>query len=198
MILFAYIAVLFPVILFGNATRVEKPKVALAPIGPVGRDLLDWCKEHLSKYVEVEVIVSERTDLPGSAYDPVRKQYLGDAMLSQLSTLKIEANRIVGLVDQDCYTSGLNFVFGQASSKGREAFVALPRLRQSFYKRKEDQELFHRRVLKEIIHELGHTGDLSHCSNPKCVMHFSNMLHDTDVKGSGFCSICLKRLSLGR
>jgi archaemetzincin len=98
--------------------------------------------------------------------------------------------RVIGLADVDCYTSGLNFIFGLATLGGPAAIVALPRLRQSFYGLPEDADLFRERALKEVVHELGHTWGLSHCPDSRCVMHFSNTLHDTDVKGARFCVRC--------
>jgi archaemetzincin len=170
-------------------------KIVLVPIGPVAPDLLQWCKEHLPGIFDSEVVIAKQMELPNGAYDPSRKQFLGDAVLDELHSADIQADRVAGLLDQDCYASGLNFIFGQASPGRKEAFVALPRLRQTFYGLKDNPELFRQRVLKEIIHELGHTWGLPHCSNPKCIMHFSNSLKDTDIKGPGFCEICLKRIS---
>jgi len=51
------------------------------------------------------------------------------------------------------------------------------------------------RAVKEAVHELGHTFGLDHCSDPRCVMHFSNMLADTDRKGREFCPSCRARLA---
>jgi archaemetzincin len=34
---------------------------------------------------------------------------------------------------------------------------------------------------------LGHTYGLQHCSDPKCVMYFSNTLGETDRKRDKFC-----------
>jgi len=100
--------------------------------------------------------------------------------------------KILGIVDHDLFVPELNFVFGEASS--RAAFISLTRLRQTFYRLPEDQSLFHRRVLTEAIHELGHTYGLGHCGNPRCVMFFSNRLSDTDRKGPEFCPKCGKNL----
>jgi archaemetzincin len=47
------------------------------------------------------------------------------------------------------------------------------------------------------VHELGHTYGLRHCRDPRCVMHFSNSLHDTDVKGAGFCPRCRAQMWQG-
>ena len=70
----------------------------------------------------------------------------------------------------------------------------MPRLRSSFYRLAEDADLFRQRALKECVHELGLTWGLRHCRDPRCVMHFSNSLLDTDAKGAAFCSRCRRRL----
>jgi len=141
------------------------------------------------------VVIGEAHPLPGAGYDARREQYQGDALLAVLRALHHPAaERVVGLTEADCYATGLNFIFGQATMGGRGALVALPRLRQSFYGLPEDPSLFRERVLKEVAHELGHTWGLSHCADRHCVMHFSNTLHDTDVKGARFCPRCRDRL----
>jgi archaemetzincin len=73
---------------------------------------------------------------------------------------------VSGLIEANCYTPGLDFVFDQAALEGREAFVTLPSLRSSFYGIAEDSNLFRRRALKECVHELGHTWGLRHCRDP--------------------------------
>ena len=101
--------------------------------------------------------------------------------------------RILVLTTVDCSAPGLNFIFGQVALDGRVAFIALPRLRPSFYGLLADLPLFRQRVLTEAVHELGHTWGLTHCFDPHCVMHFSDTLHDTDVKGAAFCRQCQDR-----
>jgi len=95
---------------------------------------------------------------PSYAYSPKRDQYLAASILELLTQVDLpRALRLLGVVDLDLYAPQLNFVFGQAAIGEREALVALPRLRQSFYGMPEDLELFRQRTLKEAIHELGHT-----------------------------------------
>lgn len=170
-------------------------KITLVPIGPIPTELLMWLQERLEEVLGWNVVVGETVSLPAAGYDSRRRQYRGDALIATLRALASSASdRVLGLTDVDCYARGLNFIFGQATLDGREAFVALPRLRQSFYGLPEDPALFRWRALKEAVHELGHTWGLSHCHDSHCVMYFSNTLHDTDVKGADFCSQCWGQL----
>ncbi|WP_243679610.1 hypothetical protein [Vulcanisaeta souniana] len=58
-----------------------------------------------------------------------------------------------------------------------------------------EQSLHIARILKEVLHELGHTFGLDHCTDPpRCVMYFSNTIEDTDRKGPGYCQKCMARL----
>jgi archaemetzincin len=108
-----------------------------------------------------------------------------------LDNVRIETNsKILIIVDADAYSSGLNFVFGEAFSNGIIAAIYLPRLKQEFYGLEPNEQLFYERMVKECVHELGHTCGLTHCKKARCVMHFSNSLHDTDIKGRSFCDTC--------
>lgn len=51
-----------------------------------------------------------------------------------------------------------------------------------------DPELFIRRCIKKVVHELGH------CDNPECVMYFSNRRSDTDHRVPDFCETCQRKL----
>ena len=101
---------------------------------------------------------------------------------------KAPGEHILGVTEVDLYTPDLNFVFGQAQRPGKAAVISLNRLHTS------DLSLFRNRMVKEAVHELGHTLGLRHCPDIYCVMHFSNSLMDTDIKDSEFCLSCEKKL----
>ena len=129
------------------------------------------------------------------AYNAERKQYLSSKLLVSLGKAE-RGERIVGVADVDLYVPRLNFVFGEADVVSGTTIVALRRLRQDYYGLAPDEALFMKRAAKETVHELGHTFGLGHCSNNKCVMHFSNSLADTDLKESHFCSMCRPKIIL--
>jgi archaemetzincin len=129
---------------------------------------------------------------PTHLFDKTRKQWISDNLLDWL----LETNepdittKVLAICDFDAYSDELNFVFGEAHLGGRVAAIYLPRLREEFYvhkSNKNNNNLFEQRVIKEAVHELGHTFGLRHCQISKCVMHFSNSLQDTDFKDDKFC-----------
>lgn len=159
-------------------------------------DLLARLRESLISRVSflfepIEIDGAE-IEAPSGSFDRTRKQYVADPFLHALDGRSTRDEHILGLVDLDLYVTGLNFIFGLAEQK-RNAIVALPRLRQSFYGLKDADSLFHSRVTRESIHELGHVVGLPHCQK-RCVMRFSNSLEDTDRKPDAFCPDCVETL----
>ena len=136
---------------------------------------------------------------PTYLFDKARKQWISDSLLDWLQETNEPdiTTKVLAICDLDAYSDELNFVFGEAHLGGRVAAIYLPRLREEFYVRKSDKNnnLFEQRVIKEAVHELGHTFGLRHCQISKCVMHFSNSLQDTDFKDDKLCEKCNKILA---
>jgi len=185
-----------PALVKGDEQKT-KP-IALVPIGQVEEAILAIIGEGLREAFGRNYVIAAALPHPDYACDRRRGQYRSDDILAQLRRLGLPAERWLGVVDLDLYTPGLNFVFGQAQMGGPAAIIALPRLRQSFYGLPEGEALFHERAVKEAVHELGHTYGLGHCSNPRCVMSFSNSLRDVDRKERDFCPSCRRKLPLPR
>lgn len=119
-----------------------------------------------------------------------RQQYQADAILDALVARRTDDAWLLGIVDADLFVPGLNFIFGQATVGACCALIGLARLREAADQPAPPTDRFHRRVLIEAVHELGHIAGLEHCPNPSCVMHFSETIEDTDRKGPDFCPRC--------
>ncbi len=176
--------------------RNQKMGIVLVVVGDIDRNIIDWLKNDLSKAFNKQVSVGKGMPEPDYAFDSRRNQYFSTAILNTIVKQReyVSYEKILGILDHDLFVPELNFVFGEASSKA--AVISITRLRQTFYRLPEDQGLFHRRVLTEAIHELGHAYGLGHCGNLRCVMFFSNTLSDTDRKGSEFCPDCKRKLTM--
>jgi archaemetzincin len=181
-----------------NTSIKSKPQnnLLIVPFGKIEKENLNFLGKELQKYFDFSVKISGPEPLPEYAFNSKRAQYYSSKILRGLDKFKTQAERILGIIDRDLYVTGLNFVFGEADIRNNICIISLTRLRQEYYSFKADRRLFLERTLKEAIHELGHTYGLRHCNNPRCIMHFSNSLRDTDIKGPDFCPICKKRLNL--
>ena len=176
-----------------------EPKIILRPLTMIDNHILEILKQSLGQSFSRPVEIKTQISNLDFAYDPSRKQYLSPRLLSALRSFSMEpGNRCLGIVDLDLYSPGLNFVFGEADISAEVAVISVYRLRQERYGLPQDEGLFQDRVIKEAVHELGHTYHLGHCDDIRCVMHFSNSLADTDIKGAGFCQKCQQRLKRGK
>jgi archaemetzincin len=155
--------------------------IVIVPLGDVNEGVTEDLIPSLEEIFGQRLCLGEPIDLPKGSWHRDRGQYLASSILAVLSHPAHSGDRVLGVVDVDIFAPELNFVFGQADGAGMRALISLWRLRQEFYGLPPDEDLFHQRVVKEAVHELGHTYGLSHCPDPICVMHFSNSLLDTDL-----------------
>lgn len=70
------------------------------------------------------------------------------------------------------------------------AVVSTFRLRQEFYGWERDDALLRERLLKECIHELGHTLNLRHCQDYQCAMASSRSVEWIDLRDNQLCEAC--------
>jgi archaemetzincin len=130
------------------------------------------------------------------AFDPNRVQHNSSLILQQLIRQPPpNANKVLGVLDVDLFIPILTFVFGEAQLQGIGAVVSTHRLHNHFYGLPENRELTTDRLLKEAVHELGHTFGLIHCLQPRCVMNASTYVENIDQKPVEFCSLCQKNLN---
>jgi archaemetzincin len=170
-------------------------KITLKPLGNISNAIMEELKDRMGAVFHCAVEIKAGFSDLAQAYNPERKQYFSSKLLASLRKSEKD-ERVVGIADVDLYVPRLNFVFGEADIVSGIAIVSLCRLRQEYYGLAPDEALFLERATKEIVHELGHTFGLGHCPNNKCVMHFSNSLADTDLKGASFCSSCRPKIIL--
>lgn len=141
---------------------------------------------------------SVRRSVPGfdpeQAFSPDRGQYDSRTLLALLLEHHPGPGRVLGVTDVDLFIPVLTFVFGEAQLGGRAAVVSSHRLAPERYGLPPDRTRLQDRLTKEAIHELGHTFELLHCDDFRCVMASSPAVDGIDLKSPRFCTRCRKRL----
>ena len=180
--------------------------IYLQEVGKLNKSMLFDLKKNLEDFfillnISVEIL-QDKIKLKKVYFDSERGQYKAHKILNLLNmrAQNLKYFRIIGVLDDDMYTKNYNFVFGIAKMNNYAALISIARLSEEFYlnygtihRKIESYKKLEERILKEAIHELGHTFGLEHCINP-CIMQFSNNLIDTDNKPKEFCDFCQKKL----
>ena len=171
-------------------------RLDLLPIGDVNLRALEQLGPLLAQQFHVAWDIVQPGLDPQFAYHAERQQYHSTELLARMHRyLGPECWRLLGITSHDLYIPILTFVFGEAQMAGPAAVVSTHRLRQEFYGLAPDQNLHGERLLKEAVHELGHTLDLRHCEDYRCAMAASHAVEWIDLKESGLCPACSERMS---
>lgn len=163
----------------------------LVSIGSVPQETWEWVENAAADWFPLPIRRLPPLPIPPSAYDAKRRQYQSVEFMKMLAQhAPQDAERILGLTDVDLSIPMLSFLFGQAQLDGPVAVVSLFRLHQEFYGLPADDNLLRERTVKEMLHELGHTFGLTHCSDSKCAMSLATHVELVDSKSEEFCSRC--------
>jgi archaemetzincin len=166
-------------------------RIQLLPLGTFPGETLIYLSAGLRKRFSVPCEVLPVQPDPAFAFNYARQQYSSTEILASLMKFGIPENeRILGVTAVDLYIPILTFVFGEAQLHGSCAVVSFHRLRQEFYGLPANSTILRERLLKEAVHELGHTLPLSHCEDYQCVMSPSHGVEWIDLKTSQFCNSC--------
>ncbi|HZQ68652.1 MAG TPA: archaemetzincin family Zn-dependent metalloprotease [Terriglobales bacterium] len=167
----------------------------LLPIGNLDAGLLMQLGPALADAFRIPCEVITRPLDPEIAFHGERQQYHSSELLQQMqSYLGHHCWRLLGITAVDLYIPILTFVFGEAQMGGPCALVSLHRLRQEFYGLPPDRDSLRERLLKECVHEIGHTLNLTHCQDYSCAMAPSHAVEWIDLKESSLCANCRSRV----
>ena len=160
-------------------------------MGLIPDAMLRMLQDHLRDYLSLPVKITGNMPVPEASYERSRNQYNSTRILREiLRDTPGDAIKIVGVIDRDLCIPILTFVFGEAQLGGVASIVSIARLRQEFHGLSPDEGILFERLVKEVLHELGHNFGLIHCPDRECVMYLSNTVRDVDRKGITYCTSC--------
>lgn len=165
--------------------------IRLVSFGHFDETILEALCIHICQVFSVQCVQTEAHLDLGEFYDPSRRQYDGYRLLKLLDEKYTDTtSKTIGLMNVDLFIPILTFIFGQAYLNGKAAIASTYRLMNERYGLPSDDVLLNERLIKEAVHELGHTFGLKHCSHSDCVMRSSTYVEEIDQKGKHLCLAC--------
>lgn len=194
----------------GNPTRLteERKVIVIQPLGPfTARELemLQQLTAMTSAFFQLPVRLAPAKPLPELRKrerpgGPERTQYLTGVIENRVlaPALPRDALCVLGVTMRDLYPQpSWNYVFGEASYRGRVGVFSLARYSAHFWGNPEtpdSERLILLRAFKVLVHETGHMLSLAHCTRHECVMNGSNSLAELDSEPEWLCPVCLQKL----
>ena len=167
------------------ATRV---KVVLleSKKGGINKEIIEWLSRELNNYSFKTEYESEPILI--TATKEIQYPTLLEELRDRFEKEVEENKKILGITDLELKDEEKS-PLGVAETGGGYALVSTGRLSCN------GTESFRERLLKESLHELGHTLGLEDHREPDCVMNYSSTIEDVDKKNKEYCSKCRKNLN---
>ncbi len=163
--------------------------ILISPFEEFSKDLYDSLKKEIEKIFGYKTRLETLFENLDFAYDVKRKQYHSTPVLEKLTeNSPNDIIKIIALTRVDLFIPILTHVYGEAQLGGKSCIVSTHRLNDGLGS--QSLNIFRERVVKEAIHELGHTFDLRHCEDHTCNMHYCRSLDDVDLKSDQLCMYC--------
>ena len=179
-----------------NNGRCPVSLIQLLPLGNAPDEMLSHLSGELAGEFSTRCEILRSEPDPPHTFNVRRQQYCSTEILAYMTgRVSPGAGQLLGVTTADLYIPILTFVFGEAQLEGPCAVVSTHRLRQEFYGLPPDPALLSHRLLKEAVHELGHTLGLVHCDDYRCAMASSHAVEAIDLKGASLCAVCRAAIS---
>ncbi len=164
-------------------------------LAPMDGEMLERVRQEVETTFALPTRLGTVNGPPADSLEPRRGQHSSTKILRWiLTSVPPGVSKVVGITDVDLFIPVLTFVFGEAQVDGPAAVVSTARLRLTSNERPAPPTLVETRLLKECLHELGHTFGLVHCPDGTCLMSRSNSVLEVDQKRTAFCRDCQQRL----
>jgi len=175
-----------------SITRPER--IIISPIGDQDPELFRLISREINRIFGYRTEIKPLLKDVDFALDPSRNQHYSTSILEKLASMAShQAIKILAITKVDLFIPILTHVYGEAQLGGKACIISTHRLNEGLGA--SVSKTFHQRVVKEAIHELGHTFNLRHCRDHTCSMHYCRSIKDVDRKSDQLCRYCLVLLN---
>lgn len=177
--------------LAAGATEPERVSVVIVPLGALDSRLISDAEFALNAAYNVQVEVAVGRKVPEKAFYKPRNRYRAEKIAEELQELSVDGKKVLGLTQVDISTTKGEHkdwgVIGLAFLDGQGCVVSDYRLRG-----KGSDDLYRKRWMKTVIHEVGHSLGLDHCTaSDKCPMQeYEGSVRNTDGAEMTLCKSC--------
>ncbi len=169
---------------------LKKHTIIISPIGNPDTNLLNRVRRAIYNIFGYPTEIIPILDEVDFALDPGRNQYHSTPILDELvRNIPYRAAKVLAIAKVDLFIPILTHVYGEAQLGGKACIISTYRLKESLSPL-NSHEVYPCRVIKEAIHELGHTFNLRHCRDRSCIMHYCRTVKDVDRKRNQLCRYC--------
>jgi archaemetzincin len=201
---------IFLLLLFASCTTQQKKKTDLAtkkaivllePLQFTDSSTLLQLKDSIEHFYNVKVYIAASKSFPEHLYYKPRNRYRADRIIHWLRMNIADSIRtVVGITSNDVSTTKGDAydygVMGLGYRPGHACVVSTFRPAKTA----KDKNHLQQRLLKLVIHEMGHNFGLPHCSNEECFMVDAEgqMKLDKERLLCDSCEMKLKKNGTGR
>jgi archaemetzincin len=175
----------------GRERKPQGTTIYIQPIGEVDpgfRRILRTMEEYATIFFRCKATLNEPIPIPHTHFNRRRGQFNAEGILSLLKRRRPDdALAYIGVIEEDLYVEGMNFVFGLASFDEGVGVYSLARYGTEVRMRTK-------RALKVMVHEVCHILRMKHCVFYRCIVCGSNSLMESDRRPMHLCPVCLEKL----
>jgi len=163
--------------------------IIVSPVGYFDAELIRLVAQEVHQIFSYKTKIKNLLQNVDFAFDLNRNQHHSTSILERLAELTPpQGIKALAVTRVDLFIPILTHVYGEAQLGGKTCIVSINRLNEGLGLETGDN--FRYRVIKEAIHELGHTFNLRHCEDHTCCMHYCRNIGDVDRKSEQLCRYC--------
>ncbi len=172
-------------------THQSEHSILISPVGELSIELIEAVAGEIEQVFGFSTETHPILQDISFALDDKRNQYHSTAILDRLAAnLPPKIIRVLAIAQVDLFIPILTHVYGEAQLGGAACVVSTFRLNEGRSGLNISQKYIGR-IVKEAIHELGHTFNLRHCPEQTCIMHYCRNEEDVDRKSDQLCRYCI-------